>query len=166
MPLKEKCSRCHKVKDTRKGDYVDSDNNLTLLRPPQALFLCFRCFNKWKHEKHDRFWVEMRAFIEEKRAKGPYFQEKNAMVEVLRKHCNIAGWYSIKEIAKLFKHAAGWRDEEDSRCVSKILNLLGFSQRKRLKRGSYMHVFVDPARLPLTGRNTTESGRSDPQFST
>lgn len=116
----------------------------------QPKFFCFPCLRKMEKAEYDArnavILAERRSWLGEA-LKQPTLKEceDNAMAEVLRELCHVAGWYALRDIQEKFNARQG---THDPRSVSHVLCRIGFTQRARKKRGSYMHVFVDPCKIP------------------
>ena len=137
------CQGCGRIVYAGKGHWTSWGGKWD---PPK--FFCFPCLEKMeKQEKEARFvkWRETAEF-----AKTVPTQAKLneiAMAEVLREICPIEGWYAVKKITEEFKTKLKW-EHCDPRTASKVLCRLGFTERARKKRGSHVHAYIDPKKIP------------------
>lgn len=138
------CNRCGKiVKYGYSGCWIglyDKSNS--------PKFYCSRCLKQMEDEEYEKRTEPIRAFfksIREEAAKRPPLKEREnmEMAECLRTLCPTAGWYALRDIEK----SCLTLGRQGSRSFTHILNRMGFTQRARKKRGSYMHVYIDPAKI-------------------
>jgi hypothetical protein len=143
-----KCEKCGKTFNARNGMLTSWGGRYHPFK-----FFCFRCMKKMQKEDEEREREKWRAIAREvlKDIPGEPFEEMetNAMLKALSELCTVDGWYSLKEIASRFQTRITL-PSKDVRYVSHILNRLGFKQRKRKKRGSFMHVYIS---LDLIGKH-------------
>ena len=122
---KYECIMCHKSKSLRDGS-----------RRPQG-FMCYSCLE-----------LEAERRVYEERAKRRKIAEahspRNIMIAVLTELCPVEGWYQLKAIAHEFNLKMNLIDKPNTKHCSKVLKVLCFTKRARKRRGSYMHVWVDP----------------------
>ena len=114
--------------------------------PPK--FFCFRCLTKMEaqeREARSAKWREIAEFAKTVSTQAKL--DEIAMGEALRELCQIEGWYAVKKIAEEFKTKLKLK-QCDPRTASKVLRRLGFTQRARKKRGSHVHAYIDPKKIP------------------
>lgn len=143
---KLECLRCRKIKNIKQGELGSwfSGNKSFEMK-----FACFSCIRKIEKEEKEAKATKWKSLIQSLTTDpsiecSNILKENKIMLEVLNKMCPTDGWYKLKDIAKEFRLKARWTIG-DNRVISNILNRLKFTQRKRLKHGSYVHVYINTA---------------------
>jgi len=146
------CAECGKDVYVGKGiktEWRDKE------RLPQPTFFCLTCLRKIENagrkQRNAKVLAVRQSWLLEARKQPPLKERENiTMIQILKTLCTQPGWYALHEITAFYLKA---HPGTDPMGVSNVLRHLGFTERARKKRGSYMYVFIDPTKIPVNNSN-------------